>query len=179
MLTGGNPGPKDDAIHAKTEIECFSLLLNKDMISKIMTYTNECINRFAKQKPTANPVHFDKLKALIGVLIFSGCQHDNHLRSDQMFYAKFGHPMYRSALSKRQFAYLTRCVHYDDALTRAERKAHDKYTHIRTIWGTSISNCTNNYNPYLAITVDEQLLAFRGKCPFGMYIANKPVKYGF
>ena len=87
MLTGGNPKPKGDALHAKTEIECFSLFLNNDMLSKIMTHTNECITRlcvkFAKQKPTVFPIYFDKLKALISVLIFSACQDDNHLRSDE------------------------------------------------------------------------------------------------
>ena len=86
--------------------------------------------------------------------------------------------MNRSALSERRFAFLTRCFHFDDASTRAERKAHDRFTHIRTIWETFISNCTNNYNPSSAITVDKQLLAFRSKCPFRMYIPNKPTKYG-
>lgn len=28
------------------------------------------------------------------------------------------------------------------------------------------------------INIDEQLLAFRGRCPFRMYIPNKPAKYG-
>ncbi|CAL4079077.1 unnamed protein product, partial [Meganyctiphanes norvegica] len=28
------------------------------------------------------------------------------------------------------------------------------------------------------MTIDEQLLAFRGRCPFRMYIPSKPAKYG-
>ena len=182
LLTGGNPGPKGDALDAEMEIECFSLFLNNDILTKIMTHTDECITRlcvnFAKQKPAINLLQFDELKALIGVLIFSGCQHDNHLRSDEMFHTKFGHPMYRSALSERRFAFLIRCLHFDDASTQAQRKINDRFIHIRTIWDTFISNCTNNYNPSSAITVDEQLLAFRGKCLFRMYIPNKPAKYG-
>src|SRR5215469_8524374 len=34
------------------------------------------------------------------------------------------------------------------------------------------------YTPSENLTVDEQLLEFRGKCPFRMYIPNKPAKYG-
>ena len=121
LLTGGNPGPNGDALHAKTEIECFSLFMNDDILTEIMTHTNECITRFcvifAKQKSTLNLVQLEELKALIGVLIFSGCQHDNHLRSDEMFYTKFGHPMYRSAPSERRFAFLIGCLHFEDAFS--------------------------------------------------------------
>ena len=157
LLRGGNLDA--DALDAKTEIECFSLFLNNNMLSEIMTHTNECIARlsakFAKEIPTINPIQFDELEALIGVLVFSGSQHDNHLRSNEMFHTKFGHSMYQSALSKRRFAFLTRCLHFDDSSTRAERKANHRFIHIRTIWETFVSNCTNKYNPSSAITVDE------------------------
>ena len=32
--------------------------------------------------------------------------------------------------------------------------------------------------PHVNLTVDEQLLGFRGNCPFRMYIPNKPANYG-
>ena len=123
-----------------------------------MTYTNECITRlcinFAQQIPTINLLQFDELKALIGVLIFSGCQLDNHLKSDEMFHTKFGHPLYRSTLSEKRFAFLISSLHFDDASTPAQRKINDRFTHIRTIWDTFISNCTNNYNPSSTKNVD-------------------------
>ncbi|XP_071201069.1 piggyBac transposable element-derived protein 4-like [Salvelinus alpinus] len=34
------------------------------------------------------------------------------------------------------------------------------------------------YNPGPNVTVDEQLMAFRGRCPFRQYIPSKPAKYG-
>ena len=35
-----------------------------------------------------------------------------------------------------------------------------------------------SYIPGPHITVDEQLIAFRGRCAFKMHIANKPAKNG-
>lgn len=35
-----------------------------------------------------------------------------------------------------------------------------------------------NYNPSPYLTVDEQLLPFKGRCPFWVYIKNKPHKFG-
>ena len=46
------------------------------------------------------------------------------------------------------------------------------------IWEVFISNCKQRYCPGENITIDEQLLAFRGRCGFRMYVANNPAKYG-
>lgn len=40
-----------------------------------------------------------------------------------------------------------------------------------------ISQCKNLYSMSEFTTVDEQLSAFRGKCPFRVYIPSKPAKY--
>ena len=44
--------------------------------------------------------------------------------------------------------------------------------------GPFIKHCQNVYCRGVHITVDEQLLDFRGRCGFRMYIPNKPVKCG-
>ncbi|GBM01364.1 Mannose-1-phosphate guanyltransferase alpha-A [Araneus ventricosus] len=36
----------------------------------------------------------------------------------------------------------------------------------------------DSYKPVSYVAIDEQLSAFRGRCPFRMYILNKPAKYG-
>lgn len=41
-----------------------------------------------------------------------------------------------------------------------------------------ITQCRNNYSPGSNVTKDKQLLAFRGRFKFRMYIPNKPAKYG-
>ncbi|XP_065651233.1 piggyBac transposable element-derived protein 4-like [Hydra vulgaris] len=41
-----------------------------------------------------------------------------------------------------------------------------------------ITKCKSNYNPSAYLTVDEQLVTFRERCPFKMFIPTKPGKYG-
>ncbi|XP_066946112.1 piggyBac transposable element-derived protein 4-like [Macrobrachium rosenbergii] len=62
--------------------------------------------------------------------------------------------------------------------TREEKKRTDKFAAVREIWDKLISNCTAHYSPGEHITINEQLLGFSGRCPFRIYIVNKPAKYG-
>lgn len=41
-----------------------------------------------------------------------------------------------------------------------------------------VSNCKKSFNPDEDLCVDEQLVPFRGKAPFRVYMNNKPDKYG-
>lgn len=54
----------------------------------------------------------------------------------------------------------------------------ETFAPIRKIWDIFINNCKKLVVSGENISVDEQLLAFRGRCPFSMYIPNKPAKYG-
>ena len=40
------------------------------------------------------------------------------------------------------------------------------------------TKCRSQYKPSAYVTVDEQLVTFRGRCGFKMFIPNKPGKYG-
>ncbi|XP_068240209.1 piggyBac transposable element-derived protein 4-like [Palaemon carinicauda] len=95
-----------------------------------------------------------------------------------MFSPKTGPPIYRAAMSEDRFCFLLSCLRFDDKDTRAQRQTTDKFAAIRVIWDIFIDNCGKMYVPSETVTVDEQLLAFHGNCPFCMYIPSKPAKYG-
>lgn len=75
----------------------------------------------------------------------------------------------------KRFRLLSTCLRFDK---KGNRDASDKFTPIRKIWDIFIANCTKYYEPSNRCTVDEQLLSFRGRCSFRMYIKSKPDKYG-
>ncbi|KAL7635293.1 UNVERIFIED_CONTAM: hypothetical protein RMT77_014360 [Armadillidium vulgare] len=81
-------------------------------------------------------------------------------------------------MSEEHFAFLINTLRFDDSDTRVARQETDRFAAIRSIWDIFIANCGKMYIPNENITVDEQLLSFKGNCPFRMYIPNKPAKYG-
>jgi hypothetical protein len=66
----------------------------------------------------------------------------------------------------------------DDKSTRVQRKANDKLAAIREIWDRFVVNCKKLFEPFEEMTLDEQLVAFRGKYPMRQYMKSKPTKYG-
>lgn len=77
-------------------------------------------------------------------------------------------------MSEERFKFLTRCLRIDDLKTREARRKDDKFTAVREVWDIFIEN----FVPQENLTVDEQLLGFRGRCPFRMYMPNKPAMHG-
>lgn len=175
-------GPKDDGMHATSVLESFSLFITDDIISVIVSNTNKEIERkaanFKVAKATICPTSTEEIKALIGLLILSGALKNNHLNTEKIFNEKYCSSLFRSTMSERRFCFLLRCLRFDDKTTRDTRRSNDRFAHIREIWDQFIAKCREVYKPGSFLTIDEQLVGFRGRCPFKMYIPNKPDKYG-
>nr|CAI5821428.1 unnamed protein product [Callosobruchus analis] len=175
-------GPTEQAKYAETPLDVFKCLMTDSVFEKVLVHTNTQISlksenyKFAKS--TNSVTTMDELYALVGLLIFSGAQKDNHLNTREMFDSKISGSTYKATMSGERFDFLLHNLRFDDKATRAERKNLDRFAPIREIWDELISNCKSSYKPGSYVTIDEQLLAFRGRCPFRMYIPSKPAKYG-
>ncbi|XP_071210173.1 piggyBac transposable element-derived protein 4-like, partial [Salvelinus alpinus] len=53
-----------------------------------------------------------------------------------------------------------------------------KLAAIREVWEKWVERLPYLYNPGPEVTVDEQLVPFKGRCPFRQYMPSKPAKYG-
>ncbi|XP_071051094.1 piggyBac transposable element-derived protein 4-like [Onthophagus taurus] len=115
---------------------------------------------------------------LLGLLILSAAQKDNHLPSNEPFNPEISGNRYHVTMRCDRFDYLLECLRFDDYNTRADRRKTDNFAPIREVWDLFIAACRSSYKPGSFLTIDEQLLAFRGRCNFRMYIPNKPDKYG-
>lgn len=175
-------GPRTSAMLADTASKCLELLFDDDFISEIVKHTNSTITtltrKFAKQKVAVDRTTLNEIRALLGVLIFSGARKDNFVTTEEMWNPQFSPPFYRAAMSERRFCFLLFCLCFDNKDTREERIKDDRLAPIRYLWDQFIYKCGTHYAPGENLTVDEQLLGFRGRCGFRMYIANKPAKYG-
>lgn len=85
---------------------------------------------------------------------------------------------YRAAMSIKRFEFLIRCLRFDDKETRDKRRDASKLAPVSDMWNIFLENCRKHYKPGSYLTIDEQLVPFRGRCPFRMFMPKKPAKYG-
>jgi hypothetical protein len=89
-----------------------------------------------------------------------------------------GQPIFRKAMSRNRFYSITRCLRFDKKDDREERRARDKLAPIRVFHDSLASESRGNYRVGFDVAVNEQLVLFRGRYCFKVYIPSKPGKYG-
>ena len=107
------------------------------MVEEIRTCTNDVIKQYRvhysnKDLTQIRNVCPNEIRALIGLLIFSGAHKYNKLSTEEMF-SSTESPLYRAIMSERRFQFLLRCLRFDDLNTRLQRKHTDQFASIRNI----------------------------------------------
>ncbi|XP_060809050.1 piggyBac transposable element-derived protein 4-like [Amyelois transitella] len=175
-------GPSRSCRGLTGELHCFEKFFTDELFEEIVKWTNVEINvkrsSYESITATQKDTNVLEIKALVGTLILSAALKDNHLTTEEIFSKIFCGIGYVAALSRERFDFLVRCLRFDDRNLRLQLSQTDPFTPIRAIWNILIAQCRSNYIPGTNVTIDEQLLGFRGRCKFRMYIPNKPAKYG-
>ncbi|CAK1596514.1 unnamed protein product [Parnassius mnemosyne] len=162
-------------------ILCFNLFVTDEIVDEVVRWTNVEISvkrRDNMIKATFRDTSVTEVQALFAILTLSAAMKDNHLSTDELFDSSFSGTRYVAVMSRDRFDFLLRCLRFDDKSIRPSLRHEDPFIHIRKIWELFVTQCKLNYTPGEHVTIDEQLLGFRGRCPFRMYIPNKPSKYG-
>ena len=119
------------------------------------------------------------MKVLIGLLILAGTYHADRLNFEDIWNNDgAGIEVFTMTVSLNLYRFLLCCLRFDDKATREEREKVDKLAPIRQIFEMFVQNCKKNYTPSEFVTIDELLVALRGRTPFRKYIPCKPAKYG-
>lgn len=160
-------------------LECFELFISDAMTDEIVNCTNEKI----LSRPTGNPQQSqttkEEIKALYGLLFLSGLARSGRQSTIDLWATDgTGMDIFRDTMSRNRFAYLLNNLRFDSAATRNERLTTDKLAPIRNLFENFIKNSQDAYIPFKNLTLDEELVAFRGRCGFRQYIPSKPAKYG-
>lgn len=174
------PCVRGAASTARYAYQSWKLLLNEAMISEIFLRTNEEITKrkIYNVNPTFRLTDEYELLNLFGLYYAAGVLKSSKLNLDDLWSPDFGMDLFRASMSKRRFQFLTSCLRFDDKSTRPERKQTDRFAPIRDIWEAFVSNSKSLYSPHEYLTLDEQLVSFRGRCSFRTYMPKKPDKYG-
>lgn len=158
-------------------VDAFLLYINKQIVDKIVNYTNQEAIRVIGPEKWKNCDSIE-LYAFIGLLITAGHLKSNYTNYDVLWNRIYGPPIFRATMGLKRFKLLLRFIRFDDKTSRSERRKKDKLAPIRDIWNLVNTNFKKFYTPGDNITIDEQLLPFRGRCSFRQYMPSKPDKYG-
>ncbi|XP_071056431.1 piggyBac transposable element-derived protein 4-like [Onthophagus taurus] len=136
-------------------------------------------SRYIKISTTTTETNTTEIMALLGLLYLAGSQHGGRKHIAE-FYSDdgLGCEIFPAAMAQRRVKFLLRCLRFDDTNTREVRKSQDNLAAVREMMIKFNEQCKVHYSVGEYVTLDEMLLAFRGRCRFKMYIPNKPNKYG-
>ena len=179
------PGIRKESISVK-ECTAFHKVLTPEILDIVMRETNREAERVYaswnnehtnNQKPW-KMVSINELNAFIGLLITAGAYRARMEPLDDLWSDEHGISIFFAVMSKERFKSLLRFIHFDNKATREQRRLLDRLAAFRDVWEMFNAKLCSLFVPGSDITVDEQLVAFRGKCPFRQYIRSKPAKYG-
>ncbi|XP_044735464.1 piggyBac transposable element-derived protein 4-like [Chrysoperla carnea] len=157
-------------------IDSFSLFFDDHVLEIIVKYTNtEGLRVLQNRWKSTDKI---EMQAFLGLLLTIGVNKQGGVDFREYWDPIFGNPIFRATMGKNRFASLLRNLRFDDKNTRSLRKSKDKLAPIRELWEYVNQNLKKFYLPGENLTIDEQLVPFRGRVSFKQYLPSKPDKYG-
>ena len=101
----------------------------------------------------------------------------NYENVSQLWSLMDGRLIFKKIMSRTRFQEIVRLIRFDDAEARCARRSPDKIQPIRKVFKIWNGTLLDAFVPCPNLTVDQQLLAFCGRCLFCQYITSKPGKY--
>ncbi|KAF2882634.1 hypothetical protein ILUMI_23533 [Ignelater luminosus] len=94
-------------------------------------------------------------EGFVGLLILVGVYKSHNEGITNLWNVEDGRPLFNKTMSKSRFSTISQCLRFDNAEARKRNRDPDKLSPIRAFLNDSD-------RPYENLTVDEQLLTFRG-----------------
>ena len=181
------PGPTNLVpLILEDPIDAFEVTFPADLLALVLQCTNQRYQKYCNENRRSrifarfggySPFVTEEIQAFIGLLLIQGAYKCAKLPLKELYKPTFL-PHFRAVLSRDRFQLLYLCCRFDNLTTRKERQKNDRMAPIRELWDRFFQLCTRLYNPTTCVTVDEQLVKFRGRCSFRQFLPNKPGKYG-
>lgn len=171
------PGVTRYAVSRISDVKCsFEAVFHTALQNEIIEMTNIEGQRVYGEQWT--DIDGSVFHAYLGLLLLAGVYRSHGESTKSLWDKDTGRNIFRATMSHETFCKISRVLRFDKKSTREERRRTDKLAAIRSIWEKWVEVLPKLYNPGENVTVDEQLVAFRGRCPFKQYIPSKPAKYG-
>lgn len=159
-----------------TPLQAFFLFFTRKVFEQIVLFTNM---EGVRQKGNRwKPTDVTEIMALVGLYIHLGSRKLNLFAVERIWQGVSADPVAKAAMSARRFQTLGNALRFDDKDTRSHRRRKDIFAPFRDIFDEINANLSKNYIPDVNLTVDEQLIPWRGRVKFLQYLPSKPDKYG-
>uniref|UniRef100_UPI00358EDC05 piggyBac transposable element-derived protein 4-like n=1 Tax=Myxine glutinosa TaxID=7769 RepID=UPI00358EDC05 len=171
-------GPAN-GITTRSPKDAWDLFVSDNMLEEICKCSNFEGRRTAtlKKKVWKN-ISKNELVAFFGICLLAGYEKSWDVSIRELFGNSLSNPLYRATMSIIRFEAIRRFLRFDDKRTREFRMQKEQMAEFRYIWDLFIVNCRKRFAPSECVTVDEQLVPFKGRCRFNQYMPSKPAKYG-
>ena len=193
-VTRTSSGPSAIARSVNNESDSFKFFITDEISQIIIKWTNQRIDRIIqslRERATRVNIGFkiesymhqiteSELHAFYGLLVTMAMKQDNMISLKELWSedVEFSTPIYDGAMSRNRFEWINRAMRFDDMDTRQQRKNNDKLAAIREIIELFRERCRTGYNCTGYWTIDERIVPCKGRCPFRVYMPNKPDSYG-
>jgi hypothetical protein len=154
-------------------LSAFLCIIDKPFLKIIV----DCTNEEAKRRNSTFTIDLHDVLLFVGVLFARGlfCQ---KVSIKNMWSKDYGTPLIKEMMTRNKFYQIMKYLRFDDKSTRHSRISIDKFALARDIWERFISNSQSCFKPDFELTIDEQLLPCKTRCPFIQFMPNKPDKFG-
>ena len=171
------PGPTAYAIQRANDVQqTLELFLTPSISATILKMSNKEGSRVLKDEFV--PITADELNAFIGLLYLAGVYRSSGESTEELWHPRDGRKIFRATMSLKRFKLMSQILRFDDKTTRSARRRKDKLAPVRDMLDSWIATFPKCFVPGENVTVDEQLVPFRGRCAFRMFMKSKPAKYG-
>ena len=177
-------GPATILAKEKKELDFFHQLFPQEMYENIARETNRYA---AKQQQIANrvdPIWYDtnatEIRVYIGLLIVMSVI---DLPNSKMYWAQqwlFKFPSFAAIFTRHRFDKLNQYFHINETTHNPAKGQpnHDPLCHVRPFHDLVLANCLAAYKPHRDNTIDEAMIAYKGRLSFKQYLPAKPTKFG-
>lgn len=166
----------------KKEIDFFNKFFPDSLIQRLVQETNDYAAKCILAKPDKVWVATTEaeMKAFLGIhVIFSVLGVPSYTLAWQKQWP-FEIPSISTIMTRTRFERLSKYFHMNDTSNNPARgqPGHDKLCHVRPVLDVLSHKCLINYHPQKEQSVDEGMIAFKGRLSFKQYLPAKPTKFG-
>ncbi|KAL8572469.1 hypothetical protein ACOMHN_005615 [Nucella lapillus] len=157
-------------------LDAFQLFITSKIICDLVKFTN--IEGIRVLHSAWLLTDAGEMMAFLGLLLFLGCRKQNFVCTEDLWNMTYGCGVARACMSRKRFQTLMTYLRFDNKETRNARRQRDAFAPFRDVWEAFMKNLQKHYIPGPLLTIDEQLVPFRGQCSFLQYLPSKPDRYG-